>query len=118
MNSPPKILLIDNAADRKDRIRALKNRGYAVFPALKMEDARSRCFRGNYDLIVVAAGEEQERALQFCDAIRKQCPKQYLLMTSGVPSDREYALGGDLQSLLEAVDRTLRPGAGDYANAA
>ena len=42
MNSPRKILLIDKAQDRKERINALKNRSYAVFPALRMEEARSR----------------------------------------------------------------------------
>ena len=117
MNSPAKILLIDNEADRKERIRALKNRGYAVFPALKMEDAHSRCLRGNYDLIVVAAGGEQERATEFCDEIRRQRPLQHVLMTAGSNGGREYAVGSDLQSLVEAVDRILRS-SGDYANAA
>lgn len=118
MNSSPKILLIDQAPDRKDRIGALKARGYALFPALKMEEAHSRCMRGGYDLIIVHAGDEQEKALQYCDEIRRQCPKQLLLLSSGSHVDRDYAIGEDVASLLQAVERTLGRSDGDYANAA
>jgi DNA-binding response OmpR family regulator len=108
MNSPRKILLIDNASDRKERIKALSERGYTVFPALKMEEARSRCVRGGYDLIVVHAGEQQEQALAFCEELRAQCPKQPLLMTGGTAGDREYAVPAGLQPLLQRVDDTLQ----------
>jgi DNA-binding response OmpR family regulator len=108
MNGQCKILLIDNAPDRKERVKALSGHGYSVFPALKMEEARSRCTRGNYDLILVHAGERWEQAQEFCDAIRTQCPKQLLLMSSNTSSDRDYAVSADLSSLLQRVDNLLR----------
>lgn len=120
MNSPAKILLIDNAADRKDRINALKNRGYAVFPTLRREEARSRCLRGGYDLIVINAGDEHEQAAQYCDDIRKQCPRQLLLMCSKGNTERDYAVPLDTDSLLRAVDSVLNQNAKgiDLADAA
>ncbi len=118
MNSQPKILLIDNAPDRKERINILKARGYSVFPALRMEEARSRCLRGGYDLIVVNAGDLHDQALQYCDDIRKQCPRQLLIMTSDTDSGRDYAIPADLQSLVNAVDRALSVPVSDYASAA
>ena len=119
MNSPRKILLIDSAPDRKERIKALSDRGYTVFPALKMEEARSRCMRGGYDLIVVHAGEQREQAFAFCEDLRAQCPKQALLMTGGTAGERDYAVPAGLQSLLQRVDETLPGEAGsDLASAA
>jgi DNA-binding response OmpR family regulator len=120
MNSQPKILLIDNASDRKERIKALSERGYSVFPALKMEEARSRCMRGNYDLIVVHAGDQLEQAQEFCDALRTQCPKQLLLMSGMAASDRDYAVSAELSSLIQRVDRLLHGNEhrGDLASAA
>ena len=107
MNSPRKILLIDNAPDRKERIKALSDRGYAIFPALKMEEARSRCTRGGYDLIVVRAGEQQEQALAFCEDLRANCPKQLLLLSGSTAEERDYLVAGDLSSLLQRVDQVL-----------
>jgi DNA-binding response OmpR family regulator len=107
MNSQ-RILLIDNASDRKDRINALKQHGYSVFPALRMEEARSRCMRGGYDLIVVNAGDEAQQAVEYCDAIRKQCPRQQVLMCS-LDNTRDYAVPPDVDSLVKAVDSTLHP---------
>lgn len=107
MNSLRKVLLIDDASDRKERIKALADRGYSVFPALRMEEARSRCTRGGYDLIVVNAGGNQEQVLAFCDEIHKQCPKQLLLMTGEDASDRDYAVAGGISSLLTRVDELL-----------
>jgi DNA-binding response OmpR family regulator len=119
MNATRKVLLIDSASDRKERIKALAEHGYGVFPALRMEEARSRCTRGGYDLIVVNAENNQEQALEFCDAIRKQCPKQLLLMAAAA-SDRDYAVSGGIPSLLQRVDELLRDSAGtpDLASAA
>ena len=108
MNGQRKILLIDNASDRKERIKALSEHGYSVFPALKMEEARSRCTRGNYDLILVHSGDQLQQAQEFCDAIRTQCPKQLLLMFSNTSSDRDYAVSADLSSLLQGVDNLFR----------
>jgi len=110
MNSPRKILLIDNAPDRKERIRALSDRGYTVFPALKMEEARSRCTRGGYDLIVVHAGEQSEQALAFCEELRAQCPKQPLLMSGSADGARDYAVGDGMSSLVQKVDEVLQDG--------
>ena len=107
MNSPHKVLLIDSADDRKQRIKALSERGYTVFPALRMEEARSRCMRGAYDLIVVHAGNEQQRALEFCDEVRQQCPKQLLLLSGDGGSGRDYAVADDMQALLKRVDALL-----------
>lgn len=120
MNSQARILLIDNAIDRKERINALKAQGYVVFPALRMEEARSRCLRGGYDLIVVNAGEEQARATEYCDEIRKNCPSQLLLMSSKDGAGRDYAIAPDVQSLVQAVDRVLNVKAkpADLASAA
>ncbi len=108
MNTPRKILLIDNASDRKQRIKALADRGYAVFPARRMEEARSRCTRGSYDLIIVDAEGDQQRAIDFCDEIRKSCPKQLLLMSGDGGSGRDYAVSGSMESLVQRVDEILR----------
>lgn len=119
MNSTHRILLIDSASDRKERIKALADRGYGVFPALRMNEARSRCTRGGYDLIVVNAENSQEQSLEFCDEIRKQCPKQLLLM-AGAGSDRDYAVSGGISALLQRVDELLAGSAktADLASAA
>jgi DNA-binding response OmpR family regulator len=108
MNSPRKVLLIDNAPDRKERIKALRERGYNVFPALKMDEARSRCMRGAYDLVLVHADAQPEQAMQFCDEIRKQCPKQLLLMSSRNAGERDYTVGADIPTLVQRVDRLLQ----------
>lgn len=104
MNSQARILLIDKALDRKERINALKGRGYAVFPALNMEEARSRCMRGGYDLIVVNANGNHEEASQFCDDIRRQCPKQQLVLCS---ADGNGAVAPDAGSVVDAVESAL-----------
>ena len=119
MNSQ-RILLIDKAHDRKERINALKQRGYAVFPALRLEEARSRCMRGGYDLIVVNAGDEAAQAIEYCDDIRKQCPRQKILMCSS-DNTRDYAVPPEVNALLTAVDSTLhadQPQHADLASAA
>ena len=119
MNTARKILLIDNASDRKQRIKALADRGYTVFPALRMEEARSRCTRGGYDLIVVHADREAQQAIDFCDQIRQSCPKQLLLLSGDSSSSRDYAVSGDLDSLAQRVDEMLREGGkSDLASAA
>ena len=120
MNSPARILLIDKALDRKERINALKSRGYAVFPALRMEEARSRCLRGNYDLIVVNADGDYEQAAQFCDEIRRQCPKQQLILCSDGQANRDYAVSSDVSSVMQAVESVLGKNtkAADIAKAA
>lgn len=118
MNSQRKVLLIDHASDRKERIRALADHGYSVFPALRTDEARSRCTRGGYDLIVVNAGNSQEQALEFCDEIRRQCPKQLLLLTNESAIERDYAVSGGTSALLQRVDGLLRENGADLASAA
>lgn len=108
MNSPRKVLLIDSANDRKQRIKALAEQGYTVFPALRMEEARSRCTRGGYDLIVVHADGDQQQALEFCDEIRRSCPKQALLMSGDGNSGRDYAVSGGMQTLLQRISEVLQ----------
>ena len=113
-------LLIDKAADRKDRINALKARGYAVFPALKLEEARRRGMRGGYALLLVHSADEPEQAMQFSDDLRQQCPKQLLLVITPEKSERDYTVTAELSSLLATVDKVLggSAGSGDYASAA
>ncbi len=120
MNSPRKLLLIDNASDRKERIKALADRGFTVFPALRMDEARSRCTRGGYDLIVVNAGDTPDQAMEFCDQIHQQCPKQLLLLASDSAISRDYAISGGISSLIQRVDELLREGtkSSDLASAA
>jgi DNA-binding response OmpR family regulator len=119
MNTPRKILMIDNASDRKQRVKALADRGYTVFPTLRMEEARSRCTRGGYDLIVVHADADQQTAIEFCEAIRKACPKQLLLLVGDGNSGRDYAVSGGMDTLVQRVDEMLQePTKSDLASAA
>jgi DNA-binding NtrC family response regulator len=120
MNSQARILLIDKAIDRKERIQALKSRGYVVFPALNRDEARSRCLRGGYDLIMVHADGDQDQAAQFCDDIRSQCPQQRLILCCNGASSRDDAVSSDVPSVLRAVDSALNGNAkpADLANAA
>lgn len=119
MNSQPRILLIDKASDRKERINHLKNRGYAVFPALSMDEARSRCMRGGYDLIVVNANGDHELTAQFCEEIRRSCPKQRILMCTDGSGDRDFTVPSDAASVVKAVEATLGTGKqADLASAA
>ena len=119
MNSQARILLIDRATDRKQRINALKGRGYAVFPALSMEEARSRCMRGGYDLIVVNANGSSEEATQFCDEIRRQCPRQQVILCTDGTCERDYAIASDVETVVKAVESTLNGGQpADLASAA
>jgi DNA-binding NtrC family response regulator len=120
MNSQPRILLIDKASNRKERINHLKSRGYAVFPALSMEEARSRCMRGGYDLIVVNANGDHDQAVQFCDEIRRQCPKQLLIMCSDQGGGGDYTVASDVSSVAKAVESVLNGNAkqADLASAA
>ncbi len=123
MTATRKVLLIDTASDRKERIGILKRHGYAVFPATKMEEARSRCMRGGYDLIVVHAGDNPAPAQQFCDDIRRQCPKQQLLLCTddhASQAERDYIVSASPQSLLERVQSLFQESAdpADLASAA
>jgi DNA-binding response OmpR family regulator len=75
-----KVLIVDKSIDRKKRIAALKEQGFSVFPALRLEEARSRCRPGAYDLIIVNAQDEPEIAASFCDELRARTPAQAVLL--------------------------------------
>jgi hypothetical protein len=75
-----KVLIVDKSIDRKKRISALREHGYSVFPALKLEEARSRCRPGAYDLIIVNAPDEPETAAAFCDELQSRTPAQAVLL--------------------------------------
>jgi PleD family two-component response regulator len=102
----PKILLIDSDSDRKARIAILKNHGFMVYPALAIQQARSRCRSGAYDLIIVNASN-QDSAVEFCDEIRKDLPQQKVLMImSEKPSagSDDRAVAGNPEQLLASVE--------------
>lgn len=82
-----KVLIVDKSIDRKKRIAALKEQGFSVFPALRLEEARSRCRPGAYDLIIVNAQDEPETAASFCDELRARTPAQAVLLAVSNGSD-------------------------------
>ena len=91
---------------RKERISALKNNGYRVFPALDLQQAKQRCKSGAYDLIIVNAGEQPEMALEFCESIRSRDLKQSVLLMTD-PSvhlpPRDYMVPDIPERLLERI---------------
>ena len=109
MEDRRKILLIDKSADRKDRIRMLKDRGFGVYPALKIAEARNRCKPGSYDLIVVDSGDDQNAALALCDEVRNRSPKQHLLLMVAQDSSpaRDYLVSRDPAMLAEKIEALL-----------
>src|ERR1700730_244606 len=112
MEQKHKILLIHKSRDRKKRISILKDHGFAVYPALSLEEARSRCKPGAYDLIVVNATEQHDVAVEFCDAIQERSPKQHVLLSSAggmSNANREYTASDDPEQLLKRVKSLLHP---------
>ena len=103
-----KVLLIDRDPElRKERISTLKKNGYRVFPALDLQQAKQRCKPGAYDVIVVNAGEQPEMALEFCEWIRGNDPKQAILLMVGAIVQlprREYMVPHIPERLLERID--------------
>lgn len=113
MDEKRKILIIDDSRDRKTRIAALKERGYMVYPARKLAEARNRCKPGSYHLIVVNAGEDQDAAVELCDAILRLAPKQPVMMMVGpeaTPPSRDYLVPLDTNELAARVDSLLSKG--------
>jgi DNA-binding response OmpR family regulator len=110
MESTRKVLIVDKSIDRKKRIAAVKNRGFAVFPALRLAEARSRCRPGAYDLVLVNAQDEVENAIAFCDSLCDRTPAQpVLLVVSGdseIPA-RDYAVAEDAEALASRVESLL-----------
>jgi CheY-like chemotaxis protein len=102
----PKILMVDNdPKSRKARINILRAHGFSAYPALNMQQARTRCRPGAYDLIVVNPRDEKDPALEFCDAIKKQNPQQLLLLMTPADqtTDTEGTVSDNPQILLERV---------------
>ena len=113
--APKRVLIIDSEPSRrKERVNELKRRGFAVFPALKLEEARSRCKRGGYDLIVVSAALHAEGAIQLCDEIRKADGQQrVLLMSPNAATTGEHnhqVVSEDPKELADKVEAILSGG--------
>jgi DNA-binding response OmpR family regulator len=111
MDSLRKVLIVDKTADRKTRIAAIKGRGFAVYPALNLQEARSRCRPGAYDLVVVNSTLEPEASMAFCDQLRERKPPQAVLLTvgegAGAP-DRDYVVADNATELADRVESLLR----------
>jgi PleD family two-component response regulator len=110
--APKRILIIDSEPSRrKERVNELKRRGFAVFPALKLDEARSRCKRGGYDLIVVSAALNTEGAIQLCNEITTADGQQRVLLispnaaTTGEHNHR--VVSDDPKALADTVEATL-----------
>ena len=105
-----KVLIVDKSIDRKKRIAALKERGFSVFPALQLAEARSRCKPGTYDLIIVNAQDEPETAASFCDELSARTPTQAVLLatSSGAgAAGKEYLVQDDPEILAERAASVL-----------
>jgi len=104
--APLKVLLVDNAPDRKERIALLRNHGLTVYPALDIAQARQRCKTGRFALIIVNAAVAPELALEVCDQIRSENPEQPLIMMiePGVSAPaRDYVEPIEPEALLKRV---------------
>ncbi len=104
--SPLKVLLVDSAPDRKERIALLRSHGLTIYPALDLEQARQRCKTGRFALIVVNAAMAPDLALQVCDQIRSENPEQPLIMLTapGVSAPaRDYVESMQPEALLKRV---------------
>ena len=103
-----KVLLIDRDPERRnERISVLKTHGYKVFPALDLQQARSRCKPGTYDVIAVNAGDQPDMALEFCEWIRSNDPKQAVLLMVGAIIQlprRDYMVSDIPERLLERIE--------------
>ena len=105
-----KVLIVDRSIDRKKRIAALKERGFSVFPALQLAEARSRCKPGAYDLIIVNTQDEPETAASFCEELSGRTPAQAVLLVvsngSG-PNGHDYVLADDPQGISQSASKLL-----------
>jgi DNA-binding response OmpR family regulator len=110
MEQTRKILIIDKSAERKKRIQALKSRGFAVYPALNISEARNRCKPGAYDLIVVNSGDEHATAVELCDEILQRAPKQLMLLMTDQDTPvegRDYTVSNNEDELVKRVESML-----------
>jgi DNA-binding response OmpR family regulator len=105
-----KVLIVDKSIDRKKRIAALKQRGFSVFPALQLSEARSRCKPGTYDLIIVNGQDETEPAASFCDELTARTPAQAVLLALANGSNvvnRDYVAPDEPEALAERAAGVL-----------
>ena len=117
-----KVLLIDRDPDRRnERISVLKQHGYKVFPALDLQQARSRCKPGAFDIIVVNSGGQPDMALELCEWIRSNDPKQAVLLMVGaivLLPPRDYMVSDRRERLLERIETMFERRAEIVAKAA
>jgi DNA-binding response OmpR family regulator len=102
-----KVLLVDRDPERrKERISVLKEHGYKVFPALDLQQARSRCKPGAFDLIVVNSGGQPDMALELCEWIKSNDSKQAVLLMVGAVQlpRRDYMVSDIPERLLERIE--------------
>ena len=103
-----KVLLIDRDPERRnERIAVLKKHRYKVFPALDLQQARTRCKPGAFDLIVVNSGGQPEMALELCEWIKANDPQQAVLLMAGAVVQlprRDYMVSDIPERLLERID--------------
>jgi len=107
-----KVLLIDRDPERrKERISVLNKHGYKVFPALDLQQARSRCKPGAFDLIVVNSGGQPEMALELCDSITTKDPKQAVLLMAATGNQlprRDYIVSDVPEQLLDRIESLFK----------
>jgi len=117
-----KVLIVDKSIDRKKRIAALKEQGFSVFPALQLAEARSRCRPGAYDLIIVNAQDEPEKAAAFCDELHGRTPAQSVLLVvadGAGGSGRDYVVTEDPAAVAKRAVAIMRQsGSGEEEGAA
>ena len=120
-----KVLIIDSDGNdhRKERISALRGLGLRVYPARNIEEARSRCKPGRFELIVILASQNPELALELCDSIRQKDAGQKLLLLArpadSVP-ERDFVVPESTAELARQAKALLglADASGGYATAA
>ena len=76
-----KILVIDTSENRKQTLTALTGNGYAIAPALNIDDARSRCIpKCSYNLILIESTGFGEKATRLFEDIERITPQQKVLL--------------------------------------
>ena len=108
-----KAMMVDEDKDRyrrKERTTLLKEAGFKVYPVLRMPDARGRCKPGAFELIVVNAADNANRALELCDEITKCDRNQRLFLVAGENAglpNRDYIVA-NWEELAKRLEPTLR----------
>ena len=91
-----KAMVVDDDKDRyrrKERVTSIQNAGFKAYPVLRLQDVRSRCRPGSFDLVVVNATQNVDLAVELCDEIKRNDPNQQIfLVTAGAAADRDYIL--------------------------